>query len=142
MQAVRTTLNSARLASIIDLPIALRNREVEIIVLPSQVTPAAEKPDDEKSSVGSIMGILKEYANPALRELEEGAWERAAVEKYLEKMSDDRSLCEYYFTLHFAGRQESRRTRRCQDVPRRVFDSIGSRCGNRVRPAQGLLPQP
>jgi len=74
---------------IIDLPVALRDREVEVIVLPYQTIPDAEKPDNEKSNVGSIMGILKEYANPALRELEKGAWEQAAVEKYLAKKNNN-----------------------------------------------------
>ena len=34
MEAIRTTMNSARLAPIIDLPAALRDWEVEVIVLP------------------------------------------------------------------------------------------------------------
>jgi hypothetical protein len=79
------------LASVIDLPVALRNREVEVIVWPSPVVPDMEEFYGEKPRLGSIMGILKEYANPALRELEEGAWERVAVEKYLEKKRDGRS---------------------------------------------------
>ena len=91
METLRMTMNSTRLAPIIDLPIALRDREVEIIVKPAQSVSDTKKPDDGKTKVKSIKGILKEYANPALRELEKGAWERAAVEKYLEKMKDDYS---------------------------------------------------
>jgi len=83
METIHLTLDSARLAPIIDLPETLLDREVEIIVFPSLASSDAEKPDDGKSSVGSIMGIMKQYADPALRELEKGAWERAAVEKYL-----------------------------------------------------------
>ena len=78
------TMNSARLTPIIDLPVTLHNREVEVIVLPQ-----LEEPKGEKKSVESIKGILKHRANPALRELEKKAWEQAAVEKYLEKMKDD-----------------------------------------------------
>jgi len=88
MEAVRLTLNSARLASIIDLPMTLRDREVEVIVLPKSEEPKESPPDTERVS---MMGCLKQYANPALRELEKGAWERAAVEKYLEKRKDGRS---------------------------------------------------
>jgi len=88
MQTIRMTMNSARLAPIMDLPVTLQDREVEIVVFPARATPTQEKPSDEKGNVGSIMGILKEYANPALRKLEKGAWERAAVEKYLEKMNE------------------------------------------------------
>ncbi|MCL2623806.1 MAG: hypothetical protein FWD31_09085 [Planctomycetaceae bacterium] len=85
------TMNSTQLASIIDLPTTLRDCEVEVIVLPNQTVSNAEKPDDDKSSVNSIMGILKQYANPDLREQEKGAWEQAAAEKYLEKMKDGRA---------------------------------------------------
>jgi len=113
METIRTTMNSARLAPIIDLPAALRDREVEVIVLPKAkesknrppvseresmmgclseyANPAlldAEESDDKKPSVDSIKGILKEYANPALRELEKSAWEQAAVEKYLAKKNN------------------------------------------------------
>ena len=91
MEAIRLTLNSTRFAPIIDLPMTLRDQEVEIIVLPSQEMSYTDKSDVEKSSVASIKGILKKYANPALRELEKGAWERAIVEKYIEKTSDDHS---------------------------------------------------
>ena len=89
MEAMRLTLNSAQLAPIIDLPATLRDREVEIIVLPTQAAPVPPKTDSEKPKSRSFMGILKEYANPALRELEKGAWERAACEKHLERMNDD-----------------------------------------------------
>ena len=89
MEAIRMTMNSTRLATIIDLPIALRDREVEIIVKPAQSASDTKQPDADKPKVKSIKGILKEYANPALRELEKSAWERAAVEKYLEKIKDD-----------------------------------------------------
>ena len=89
MEALRLTLNSAQLTPIIDLPFALRDREVEVIVLPTQAAPTPAKPDADKPRVTSIMGILKEYANPELRKLEKGAWERAACEKHLERMSDD-----------------------------------------------------
>ena len=88
MEAVRLTLNSASLASIIDLPVALRDCEVEVIVLPKSEEPKECQPGPERVS---MMGCLSEYANPALRELEKGAWERAAVEKYMEKMKDGRS---------------------------------------------------
>jgi len=91
MEALRVTLNSAQLTPIIDLPFALRDREVEVIVLPTQIASSTQKQDSEEPSIGNLMGCLKEYANPALRELEEGAWERAACEKYLEKMKNGRS---------------------------------------------------
>ena len=36
----------------------------------------------KKVSAKSLRGALSEYANPALREQEEGAWGRAVAEKY------------------------------------------------------------
>jgi hypothetical protein len=88
MEAIRTTMNSARLAPIIDLPLTLRDREVEVIVLPKSEEPKNRHRNSERKST---MGCLKQYANPALRELEEGAWERAAIEKYLEKIKNEDS---------------------------------------------------
>ena len=88
MEALRLTMNSARLETIIDLPAAFYGREVDVIVLPKSQE-SNDQPHNSKR--GSTMGCFQEYANPALRELEEGAWERAAVEKYLEKMREDHS---------------------------------------------------
>ena len=88
MEAMRLTMSSTLLAPIIDLPVTLRDREVEVTVVPTYAA-HPEKPDPEKAHTESIMGILKQYANPALRELEKGVWERAACEKYLERMNDD-----------------------------------------------------
>jgi hypothetical protein len=75
MEALRLTIKSTRLASIIDLPVSLRECEVDVFVFPHQAPPSPETPDNGETSVTSIMGILKEYANPALRELEKSAWE-------------------------------------------------------------------
>lgn len=91
MEALRLTMNSTRLASIIDLPDSLRDCEVDVIILPNQVPSTPEVANSSESHVDSIKGILKQYANPALRDLEKGAWEQAAVEKYIEKMNNDRS---------------------------------------------------
>ena len=104
MEAAHFTLNSTQLASVVNLPMTLRDRVVEMIVFPSQAVPRVAEPDDfnkpledfgeyeepkdEKPKVKSILGILKQYANPALVEQEKGAWERAAAEKYLEKMKE------------------------------------------------------
>ena len=99
------TINSARLAPIIDLPVSLRNREVEVIVLPKSEESKDRSSFSEQhnimkrhanldvvdSNVVSVKGILRHRANPELRNLEAGAWERAATEKYLEKNNRDRS---------------------------------------------------
>ena len=36
----------------------------------------------ETAGQKSMRGVLSEYANPALREQEEGAWEQAAAERF------------------------------------------------------------
>ena len=36
----------------------------------------------EHTEIKNLRGVLSAYANPALREKEKGAWERAAAEKY------------------------------------------------------------
>lgn len=81
METIRTIIDAERLATVIDLPESMRHQNVEVTV--RSQTP------QKKKQPGSMMGCLKEYANPDLWEQEEGAWERAAVEKYLEKMKDD-----------------------------------------------------
>jgi hypothetical protein len=81
MEAVRTTIDAERLATVIDLPESMRHREVEVIVL---LQTEEKKKNEDRQALRNLKGCLNEYADPALKELEEGAWERAAVEKYLE----------------------------------------------------------
>ncbi|MDR0609633.1 MAG: hypothetical protein LBG58_05940 [Planctomycetaceae bacterium] len=50
MSILRTIVHSERLTSIIDLPVELQNREVEIIVLPVNQEPAKPERTTEKSS--------------------------------------------------------------------------------------------
>jgi hypothetical protein len=50
MDTLRTIVNSERLTAIVDLPVELQNREVEIIILPVQKEPV--KP--EKTTVESL----------------------------------------------------------------------------------------
>lgn len=87
MEALRTTIAAERLATVIDLPESLRHQELEVIVLPQTEEKKSKKPAGERKS---MMGCLKEYANPDLWEQEEGAWERAAAENYLQKKKDGR----------------------------------------------------
>ena len=77
MEYVHQMINSERLVEIFDLPTSLRGQTVEVIILPVPIM--AKKPDIEKKS---SFGALKEYANPALLHEEDGAWERAVLEKH------------------------------------------------------------
>jgi hypothetical protein len=89
MEALRTIVHSAQLATFMDLPVDLQNREVEVIVLPIAVPITKSDTNTPQIEFKSQKGCLKQYANPTLQHLEEGAWERAAVEKYLEKKREN-----------------------------------------------------
>ena len=70
MEYLRQTIDSAKLTSVFDLPLALRNKRVEVIIFPVDINQAREN----ISESGSAYGCLKKYANPALLTQEEGAW--------------------------------------------------------------------
>ena len=78
MEAVRTIVNADALAPIIDLPWATRDLQVEVIVIPR----AKETTRQQEVSVESLAGCLNAYANPALWEKEQYAWEENIMEKY------------------------------------------------------------
>ena len=79
MEYVRDIIDS-RLLDKINLPQALRNRKVEIIILPAN---EKEKINNEKKSINSVIGVLGKYKNPELIQFEKKAWEEAAEEKYV-----------------------------------------------------------
>ena len=72
MEAIRLTLNSALLMPIINLPKTLRDREVEVIVMPKSEDAKERRHDSERKS---MMGCLRQYADPLLMEQEKDAWE-------------------------------------------------------------------
>jgi len=76
MEYIQQTIDSNKLIGLFDLPVSLRSKTVQIIILPMQAE--TETVSIEKSSFGA----LSEYASPSLINQEEGAWERAVVEKY------------------------------------------------------------
>ena len=76
MEYLRQRVDSNMLGGIFNLPYSLRNKPVEVIILP------AEEPKSPGEKSGTAYGCLKKYANPELIPQEEGAWGRAMVEKY------------------------------------------------------------
>lgn len=76
MEYLRQTVDSSNLNGIFNLPLSLRNKRVEVIILP------ADGEDKLTQKDGSAFGCLKKYANPMLIPQEKGAWNQAAVEKY------------------------------------------------------------
>jgi hypothetical protein len=89
MNILRTIIHSSQLASVIDLPEYLRNSNVEVIILPTEEISTIDESPQTKTDLKKLKGCLKQYANPKLRALEDGAWERAVVEKYQEKVHED-----------------------------------------------------
>ena len=74
MEAIRKILDAERILPIIDLPDHMRNRQVEVIILPV---------DEEKGSSGkSMKGFLRRYANPDFIALEKQAWAEVVEEQY------------------------------------------------------------
>jgi len=78
MEAVREIISADMLLPIMNLPWKSKDMQVEVIVMPyMEKTPQQRKIDFRK-----LKGCLKEYANPALWEEEEHAWENHVIEKY------------------------------------------------------------
>ena len=78
MDAVRTTLSADILMPIINLPWASKNLQVEVIVIPLDENTTRRS----EVSVEDLEGCLQSYANPALWEKEQYAWEENVIEKY------------------------------------------------------------
>jgi hypothetical protein len=89
MDFVRQIVDGSILTSILDLPPSFQDVQVEVIALPvdkKNNLNAAYSVSGSDISINpvkhSAYGRLKAYANPSLIPEEEGAWERAAAEKY------------------------------------------------------------
>jgi hypothetical protein len=76
MEAIREIMDVERLMSIINIPPYMQNTKVEVIILP------LTKKDAPIHQSKSMMGFLKNYANPALVPMEKSAWELHLQEKY------------------------------------------------------------
>ena len=76
MEYLRETVNSDMLSSLFDLPASLRNRDVEVIILPFDTE------NKVKPKLKSAKGCLKKYANPALLPQEKNAWAQSVEERY------------------------------------------------------------
>jgi len=79
MDAVRATISADMLKPIINLPWASKNiQQVEVVVIPLD----ERRTRRSKVSVENLEGCLHSYANPALWEKEQHAWEDNVIEKY------------------------------------------------------------
>jgi hypothetical protein len=76
MEYLRKTVHSKLLEKLFDLPENLKNRQVEVIILPFDENKKKNKPQI------SLGGRLNQYANPSLIPLEESAWQKAVEKKY------------------------------------------------------------
>ena len=75
MQAIQGYYDGSKITPL-ERIIAKPNQRVIITIMDDFIEPI--KPVESKS----LRGVLSQYANPALIEKEEGAWERAVVERY------------------------------------------------------------
>lgn len=92
MKFIRTVANSDILTDIIDIPEELKNRKVEIIILPYE---NVEIMDFKEQKPRNVRGALSKYKNEELQEREDSAWIDAMVDKY------ENSWCKYYFEIPF-----------------------------------------
>ena len=74
MNFIRKIIDSDSLDSIVDLPPELKNRRVEVIVLPVE--------EDNNQANKSLRGILNKYADSELRKKEKVAWQMRVAENY------------------------------------------------------------
>ena len=90
MEFLRKIINSNTLEQVLTLPPSFHDVKVEVIVLPVD-NREANFPDaslftgtgiPKKHVIHSAFGRLKKFANTSLIPKEEGAWEKAAAEKY------------------------------------------------------------
>jgi hypothetical protein len=73
---IHETVDSERLLGLFNLPLALRNQKVEVIIRPV-------KSGFHEHALGeSAFGCLHRFARPDKIAGEKGAWERSVVEKY------------------------------------------------------------
>ena len=78
MEVVRKTVSADLLRPVIDLPWAYKGLQVEVIVIPQVEKTTLQ----QEVSLESLEGCLKAYANPALWEKEQHAWEDNIKKKY------------------------------------------------------------
>ncbi len=79
MECVRQIVDS-ELLDRLQLPQALRNRKVEVIIMPVE-----SNTDKKGKKAEETFGILHKYANPALLPIEKDAWGMAVSEKYADR---------------------------------------------------------
>jgi len=79
MECVRQIVDSDLLNKIY-LPNHLRNRKVEVIIMP-----ADDAGEEKRKPVDGLIGILNKYADPELVSLEKNAWAKAMENKYADR---------------------------------------------------------
>jgi hypothetical protein len=77
MDFVRVVKNSEDLERFIEIPKSLKNRKVEVIVLPF-----SDKEESSKIEKKNLRGALSKYKNETLRTQESDAWSEAVEDRY------------------------------------------------------------
>jgi hypothetical protein len=76
MSYIRKITNSDELSKIIDIPEDLKNKKVEVIILPY------DENNNKKTNKKSLQGSLKKYKNEELIKEENTIWEKVVKDKY------------------------------------------------------------
>ena len=76
MSYVSEIINSSVLENILHVPFELKNRKVEVLIIPVQEL------NNKNYTNNSLYGILGKYKNSDLIEQEENAWASAVEAKY------------------------------------------------------------
>ncbi len=79
MDFIRTVTNSNILINVIKIPKSLKNKQVEILILPVE-TDISKKEIPVKNK--KMRGALKKYSNTKLLKQEKSSWMAAAEEKH------------------------------------------------------------
>jgi hypothetical protein len=85
VEYVRKTVDSKIFEGLLDLPKGLKDRKVEVIILPFDDGSGNNAGNSAENGAGkkkSADGIFSQYANPSLVPLEQDAWGLAVEEKY------------------------------------------------------------
>lgn len=80
MTFIRKVANSDILAGIIEIPESLKNKKVEILILPYENMDAEDETTGRKPK--RAKGLLEKYKNKELQDLENSAWAKAVEDKY------------------------------------------------------------
>ncbi len=82
MDYMRKIVNSDVLSAVFDVPENLRNRKVEILVIPYEHEQKNDESIDATESPYNARGLLRLYRKSSLMTQEDGVWAEVVAEKH------------------------------------------------------------